>query len=157
MLREPSSLGGGAPMSPFHTTCPSAECINRPPIAHTWEISQVHCGGERQRIGRTQECFVLAEGHGTWRLNESNLDPVPAGRFGQSAWTFGGLQREQQSIKKVYFCIDIYNSELSFCVLYLDALIDLNDLLQTFLQCAGFGVPWEVCGTLSFINWLIHS
>lgn len=37
----------------------------------------------------------------------------------------------------VYFCIDIYNSELSFCVLDLDALIDFNDLLQTFLRCVG--------------------
>lgn len=62
-------------MSPFHTTCPSAECINRPPIAHTWEISQVHC---RERANRT-DTRVLAEGHGTWRLNESNLDPSRLG------------------------------------------------------------------------------
>lgn len=42
-----------------------------------------------------------------------------------------------KSIKVVYFCIDIYNSELSFCGLDLDALIDFNDLLQTFLQRVG--------------------
>lgn len=52
-------------------------------------------------------------------------------------WPPGRGKEPVKSIKKVYFCIDIYNSELSFCGLDLDALIDLNDLLQTFLQCVG--------------------
>lgn len=30
---------------------------------------------------RHKSTFVLAKGQGTWRLNESNLDPVPAGSF----------------------------------------------------------------------------
>ncbi len=64
---------------------------------------------------------------------------MPAGRFerrGSLHEHSVAFQREQ-SIKEVYFCIDIYNSELSFCVLDLDALIDLNDLLHSFLRCAG--------------------
>lgn len=52
-------------------------------------------------------------------------------------WPPGRGKEPVKSIKEVYFCIDIYNSELSFCVLHLDALIDFNDLLQTFLQCVG--------------------
>lgn len=43
-------------------------------------------------------------------------------------WHPGRGKEPVKSIKEVYFCIDIYNSELSFCVLDLDALIDFNDL-----------------------------
>lgn len=57
--------------------------------------------------------------------------------FENIRWPPGRGKEPVKSIKKVYFCIDIYNSELSFCGLDLDALIDFNDLLQTFLQCVG--------------------
>lgn len=47
------------------------------------DISSAPCGRERPRNRPTRECSVLAEGQGTWKLNGSNLDPVPAGRFEQ--------------------------------------------------------------------------
>jgi len=86
---------------------------------------------------RHKSAFVLAKGLGAGRLNERNVDSVPAGSFERCDSLQGRGKEPVKSIKKVYFCIDIYNSELSFCGLDLDALIDFNDLLQTFLQCVG--------------------
>lgn len=46
-MRALSCLWGELQSPCFHTTCPSAAYIYRPSIAHSWEISEMHCSNDR--------------------------------------------------------------------------------------------------------------